>query len=138
MTKRTKRLLITFCVIAGVIIAASIILRIVLTKERLTTMIVPRIEARAGAEIEFVDIGIRFPFGFGVSIDGLKVSKVLPEGGSVDLSAAEFNVDVSLMSLVRRKPEIKSVTLDGASLRLAGVPPGMDVEVEELGARLSM
>ena len=58
MTKRTKRLLITICVIAGVIIAASIILRIVLTKERLTAMIVPRIEARAGANIEFTDIGI--------------------------------------------------------------------------------
>ncbi len=138
MTKRTKRLLITLCVIAGVIIAASIILRIVLTKERLTALIVPRIEARAGAEIEFVDIGVRFPFGFGVRIDGLQVSKVLPEGGTVDLSADGFNVDVSLMSLVKRKPEVKSVTLDGATLSMTEVAPGMDLEVEQLGAKLSM
>ncbi len=138
MTKRTNRLLITLGVIVGVIIVASIVLRIVLTKERLTAMIVPRIEARAGAEIEFADIGIRFPFGFGVSIDQLQVSKVLPEGGTVDLSAAKFNVDVSLMSLVRRMPEVKSVTLGGATLSLAGVAPDIDVKVEELGARLSM
>lgn len=138
MTKRTKRLLVTLCVIVGVIMAASIILRVVLTKERLTAMVVPRIEARAGAEIEFTDIGIRFPFGFGVRIDGLKVSKVMPEGGTVDLTAAKFNVDVSLMSLVRRRPEVKSVTLGGAALAMAGVAPGMDVEVEDLGAKLSM
>ena len=138
MTKRTNRLLITLGVIVGVIIVASIVLRIVLTKERLTAMIVPRIEARAGAEIEFADIGIRFPFGFGVSIDQLQVSKVLPEGGTVDLSAAKFNVDVSLMTHVRRMPEVKSVTLGGATLSLAGVAPDMDVKVEELGARLSL
>ena len=138
MTRRSKRLLITLCVIAGVVIAASIILRIVLTKERLTAMIVPRIEARAGANIEFTDIGIRFPFGFGVRIDGLKVAKALPEGGMVDLSAAKFNVDVSLMSLIRRRPEVKSVTLGGASLSLAGTQSGIDVEIDELEARLSM
>jgi len=138
MTKRTKRLLITLCVIAGVIIAASIILRLVLTKERLTALIVPRLEARAGAEIEFADIGVRFPFGFGVRIDGLQVSRAMPEGGKVELSAAKFNVDVSLMSLVRRKPEVKSVTLDGAALDLTGVAPGMDVEVTDLCAKLSM
>jgi len=138
MKKRTKRLLITLCVIVGVIIAVSIILRVVMTKERLTAMVVPRIEARAGAEIEFTDIGIRFPFGFGVRIDGLKVSKVMPEGGRVDLAAVKFNVDVSLMSLIKRKPEVKSVTLGGAVLNLANVLPGTNVAVEDLGARLSM
>jgi uncharacterized protein involved in outer membrane biogenesis len=138
MTRRSKRLLITLCVIAGVIIAASIILRIVLTKERLTAMIVPRIESRAGANIEFTDIGIRFPFGFGVRIDDLKVAKALPESGMVDLSAAKFNVDVSLMSLIKRRPEFKSVTLEGASLSLSGTPSGIDVEIDELEARLSM
>ncbi len=138
MTKRTKRLLVTLCVIAGVIIAASIILRVVLTKERLTAMIVPRIEARAGAEIEFADIGIRFPFGFGVRIDRLQVSRVMPEGGAISLTAEKFNVDVSLMSLVRRRPEVKSVTLGGAALSITGVAPDIDVEVEQLGAKLSM
>ncbi len=138
MTKRTKRLLVTLCVIAGVIIAASIILRVVLTKERLTAIIVPRIEARVGANIEFTDIGIRFPFGFGVRIDGLKVAKALPEGGIVDLSAAKFNVDVSLMSLIRRRPEVKSVKLGGATLSLAGTQSGIDVEIDGLDARLSM
>ena len=138
MTKRTKKLLIALCVIAGVIIATSIILRVVLTKERLTAMIVPRIEARTGANIEFTDIGIRFPFGFGVRLDGLKITKDLPEGGMVDLSAAKFNVDVSLMSLIRRRPEVKSVTLGGAALSLTHAPSGTDVEIDELEARLSM
>jgi uncharacterized protein involved in outer membrane biogenesis len=138
MTKRTKRILITLCVIAGVIIAASVILRVVFTKERLTAMIVPRIEARTGAQIHFTDIGIRFPFGFGVSIDGLEVSRAVPEGGQAGLKAAKFNVNVSLMSLIRKKPEIKSVTLGGASLSLTGTGKGIDVEVEELDAKLSM
>jgi len=138
MTKRTKRFLITLCVIAGVIIVASVVLRAVFTKERLTAMIVPRIEARAGAQIRFDDIGIRFPFGFGVSIDGLEVSRVLPDGGKADLKAAKFNVNVSLMSLIRKKPEIKSVTLGGASLSLTGTAKGIDLEVGELDARLSM
>jgi len=138
MTKRTKKLLIALCIIVGVIIATSIILRVMLTKERLTAMIVPRIEARTSANIEFTDIGIRFPFGFGVRLDGLKITKDLPEGGMVDLSAAKFNVDVSLMSLIRRRPEVKSVTLGGAALSLTHAPSGIDVEIEELEARLSM
>lgn len=138
MTKRTKRLIVTLCIIAGVIIAASIILRVVLTKERLTAMIVPRIETRAGANIEFTDIGIRFPFGFGVRIDDLKVAKALPEGGMVDLSASKFNVDVSLTSLIMRRPEVKSVALGGASLSLTGMQAGIDIEIDELGVRLSM
>jgi hypothetical protein len=138
MSKRTKRILVTICVIAGVVIAASVILRLVLTKEKLTAMVVPRIEARTGAEIEFSDIGIRFPFGFGVRIDGLKVSRDMPGQGSIDVTAANLNVDVSLMSLIRRKPEIKSVTLGGAAMLLSGMPPGKALKVEDLSARLSM
>jgi hypothetical protein len=138
MKKGMKNLIVTVCIIAGVVAGASIILRIVLTKERLKAMIVPRIEERIEARIEIGDIGIRFPFGFGVRISDLSFGKDIPGTGRLELEAGRLNADASLLSLIKRKPEIKSVTIGGASLNLAGEGSGLDVEVERLAARLSM
>ena len=75
MTRGRKRLLVVLCVLIGLIAVLSIAVRLVLTKDRLLAIVVPRIEERVQAAITVQDIGVRFPFGFGVDVKGWRAGR---------------------------------------------------------------
>ncbi|MBN2184735.1 MAG: hypothetical protein JW746_05360 [Candidatus Krumholzibacteriota bacterium] len=113
---KKKNLLIGVLIAAVIVLAASIFLRVILTKERLAAMIVPRLEKAVDASIEIGDIGIRFPFGFGVDIGKMTFVKELPGTGTIRFDSEKITVDASLISLIRRNPEIKRVSVKNGSL----------------------
>ena len=80
MKKTQKRLLVTLCVIVGIVAVLSVAVRLILTREALMELVLPRLERAVRAEITVSDIGVRFPFGFGVDIKGLSFEKTLPQG----------------------------------------------------------
>lgn len=138
MTRRKRTLFIVLCVIVGLIVVASVAVRLVFTRDRLMTLVVPRIEKRIGAKIGIGDIGIRFPFGFGVDIRDLTFEKPLPDGSELHFSSGTVTVRASLLSLLRRKPEINSIAVENANVKLLGTPKGIDIIAGGLKASLSV
>lgn len=131
-------MLIALCAVLGIVVILSVALRIILTKEVLMDLVVPRLERAVRAEIAVGDIGVRFPFGFGVDIKGLSFEKTLPRGERVCFESETIVARASLLSLVRRKPAIKSVDIKNGSISASGGPQGIDAKVAGLRARLSM
>ncbi|MBU8920336.1 MAG: hypothetical protein KOO63_00600 [Bacteroidales bacterium] len=133
MKSRNKKGLIALTVIAVLIIAVSVTLRMMLSRDRLVALIVPRIEEAVDASISIGDIGIRFPFGFGVNVSDLSFEKTLPGSGDLSVNAARTSVNVSLMSLVRKRPNIEKVDVEDAVIVFSGT--GTDPGIELHGVR---
>lgn len=125
-------------VAAAVVAAATVTLRLVLTRERLIAFVLPRIEGAVGARVSVGDISIQFPFGFGVEIGELSFGKVLPDGSELSFSADKAVMKASLLSLVRRRPEIESAVVLGGSVGLSALERRPGVRLRGLEARASM
>jgi hypothetical protein len=138
MKKTQKRLLITLCVVIGIVVILSVAIRVILTRDVLMDLVVPRLERAVRAEITIQDIGVRFPFGFGVDIKGLSFEKTLPQGERVSFESETIVARASLLSLVKRKPIIKRVDIENGRISATGGPQRIDAKVEELRANLSM
>ncbi len=138
MSKAKRIVSIVIIIVAVLVLAAAVAVRLILTRERLMTLVVPRIEKKLDASVGIDDIGVRFPFGFGIDAKGLSFSKVLPDSSTVTFTSDKIVFRASLFSLIRRKPEIKKVTVDNGAVRLTGHPKGIDVTLEGLSAGFSM
>ncbi|MBN1164932.1 MAG: hypothetical protein JXB45_10160 [Candidatus Krumholzibacteriota bacterium] len=135
---KRKKLVVTLLVLAGIIVAASVALRLVLTRDKLLALIVPRIEKAVQAEITIGDIGIRFPFGFGVSAREVAFTKALPPGKTLRFDTERLEVKVSLISLIRRQPEIHKVEIKGGAIKFSGGKAETRAELEGIQAEMSM
>ena len=138
MKKTSRRLLIATCVIVGIVILLSVAVRLILTRDVLMELVIPRLESAVGAEIQVGDIGVRFPFGFGVDIRDLSFEKSIPQGGTLTVGAERFVAKASLLSLIKKKPMIKSVDISGGSLGISGGERADGAGIEGLLAKLSM
>ena len=138
MKKSQKRILVVLCVAIGIVVILSVALRVMLTKEVLMDLVVPRLEQAVRAEITAQDIGVRFPFGFGVDIKGLSFEKTLTQGERVSFESETIVARASLLSLVKRRPVIKRVDIENGRISAAGGTQGIDARVEGLRAVLSM
>lgn len=138
MKRKKRNLIVVLCVIVGVVLIASVVLRLVLTRERLIALIVPRVEKAVRAEIQIGDIGISFPFGFGVDVRDLAFRKALPDGGDLSFASEKVVFRASLLSLIRRRPEIKKIEARGGTLTMAGIPRGLDVLLGGVEAGMSL
>ncbi|MDZ7860819.1 MAG: AsmA-like C-terminal region-containing protein [Candidatus Krumholzibacteriota bacterium] len=119
MKRINRKLLVTLVVIAIVVIAASVALRVVFTDDKLISMIVPRIEKNLGAGVEVGDVKIEFPFGFGVEVERLRVSKELESGEEIGFYSESAEVKASLMSLIRRKPKLTKVRINRGDITIS-------------------
>ena len=137
MKRKGRVTVIILCIAAGLLIVATVGVRLVLTRERLLTLVVPRIERRVGAKIRIGDIGVRFPFGFGVDVKDLVFDKQLPDSSVLSVATESVIVKASLLSLIRKRPEIDRVDVRGGDISLTGDPRGIDVQVTGLRADLS-
>ncbi len=138
MKRKRRNLIVVLCVIVGVVLIASVVLRLVLTRERLIALIVPRVEKAVQAEIRIGDIGISFPFGFGVDVHDLAFRKALPDGGGLSFVSEKVVFRASLLSLIRRRPEIKKIEVRGGTLTMAGTPRRPDVLLGGVEAGMSV
>ncbi len=138
MKRKGRVFVIVLCVIVGILIVATVAVRLVLTKDRLIALVVPRIERRVGATIEIGDIGVRFPFGFGVDVRDLVFDKQLPDSSYLSVATERVIVKASLLSLIRKKPEIDRVEIRGGDVFLTGTPRGIDVKLAGLESDLSV
>ncbi len=138
MKRTSRRLLIAACVIVGIVILLSVAARLILTRDVLMELVVPRLETAVGAEIQVGDIGVRFPFGFGVDIRDLSFEKSIPQGEMLVVGAERLVAKASLLSLIKKRPVIKSVDISGGSLSISGGERADGAGVEGLVAELSM
>ncbi|MCK4350495.1 MAG: hypothetical protein KAX13_06535, partial [Candidatus Krumholzibacteria bacterium] len=138
MKRTSRRLLIAACVIVGIVILLSVAVRLILTRDALMELVIPRLETAVGAEIQVGDIGVRFPFGFGVDIRDLSFQKSIPQGETLTVGAERFVAKASLLSLIKKKPMIKSVDISGGSLSISGGERADGAGIEGLLAELSM
>jgi hypothetical protein len=138
MKRNTRRILITLCVIMGVVVVLSVAVRVILTRDVLVDLVVPRLERVVGARISIGDIGVRFPFGFGVDIKDLSFQKAMPQGETIAFESETLVARASLLSLVKRKPVIKRVDVSGGKISVTGGRQTAEALVEGFSANLSM
>ncbi len=114
MPKR-KGLKILLCVIGVLvllIIIASVVIKIVFTKEKLMAMIKPRMETTLKREVEIQDVSISIFGGLGADVEGVKIHN-LP--GYTQKELFEFktlSLRVKFWPLFRKRIEIQKLILD--------------------------
>ncbi|MGB2696452.1 MAG: AsmA-like C-terminal region-containing protein [Candidatus Zixiibacteriota bacterium] len=94
------------------IIITSVVIKIVFTKEKLMTMIKPRMEAALNREVEIQDVSISIIGGLGADMEGVKIHN-LP--GYTHKELFEFktlSIRVKFWPLLRKRIEIKKLILD--------------------------
>jgi len=138
MAAKRKGLLITLAVVACVVVAAVVAVRLVFTQEKLMAIVLPRVERMVDAKVTIGGIKVNFPFGFGVDIEDLRFGKTLPDTTELDFSSEKVTVRASLLSLLRRKPEITSAVVHGGSVTLVNANKGREIGLRGLEAQLAM
>ena len=138
MERKKRTALITLCVIAAIIVAAIVTVRVLLTRERLLAIILPKVEQAVDAKVTVGDIGIRFPFGFGVDVTDLSFEKVLPDSSSLAFSSGTVTVRASLVSLIKRTPEITAADVRKGRLSLFNPKQKTELVLRGLESHFSM
>ncbi len=138
MARKGRNLLITLCVVVGLFVVAAVGVRLFLTRDKLLAVIVPRVEKALDAKVSIGDIGVNFPFGLGVDITALSFEKTLPDTSALAFTSEKVTVRSSLMSLLKRKPEIKSADVQGGAVTVTNAKKGREIKILGLGARFSM
>jgi hypothetical protein len=138
MARKGRGLLITLCVIIGIFVVAVVALRLFLTREKLLAIMIPRVEKAVDAKVSIGDIGINFPFGLGVDIDELRFDKTLPDTSTLEFSSKKVTVRSSLMSLLRRQPEIKAADVKGGTVIVGNARKRLEIRLLGLDSHLSM
>jgi len=138
MARKGRSIIITLCVVVGLFVVAAVGVRLFLTREKLLAVIVPRVEKAIDAKVSIGDIGINFPFGLGVDITALSFEKTLPDTSALEFTSEKVTVRSSLMSLLRRKPEIKSADVQGGEVTVTNAKKGREIKLLGLGAHISM
>lgn len=134
MARKGRVFVVTLGVIVVLIIVAAVAVRLFFTREKLVGMIVPRIERAVDAQVTIGDIGINFPFGFGVDIEDLSFRKTLPDTNELSFSSEKVTARASLMSLIRRKPEIKAADVQGGVVILSNPNKKTELQLRGLDA----
>lgn len=112
--KSKKGLKILMGIVAGIIILlvlASVVVKIVFTKEKLLSMLVPKIETALKRKVEIGDINVSIWGGLGVDVKGMKV---LNPSGFVQEELFKFDklsIRVKFMPLLRKRIEVKKLIL---------------------------
>jgi len=138
MAAKRKGLLIALAVVACVVAAAVVAVRLVFTQEKLMAIVLPRVERMVDAKVTIGDIKVNFPFGFGVDIEDLRFGKTLPDTTELDFSSRRVTIRASLLSLLRRKPEITSAAVRGGSVTLVNANKDREIGLRGLEAQLAM
>ncbi|MDH4223597.1 MAG: AsmA family protein [candidate division Zixibacteria bacterium] len=102
--------------IAGILIAlliiSSLAVKLIFTREKLLSLIKPRVEEAINRKVSIEDVSPSIFKGLGVDIKGLTVSN-LPGYSSEDLfRISKFSVRVKFLPLLRKRIEVKKIILE--------------------------
>jgi len=138
MKNKRKTALIILAAAVVAVLAASLVLRAVLTRDRLISLIVPKMEKAVDARITIGDMGIRFPFGFGVNVKDISFVKSMPDSTVIDFRAGDAQVRVSLMSLIRKRPEIGRLDVNNSTVTFSFPAKGTEVVLSDVRGSMKM
>ena len=119
--KSKKGLKILIGVVAGIIILlilATLVVKIIFTKEKLLSLLVPKVEAVLKRKVEIEDITVSIWGGLGVDVKGMKVLN--PPGFVHEelLKFEQLSVRVRFLPLLRKRIEIKKLILESPEINL--------------------
>ena len=119
--KSRKGFKILIGIVAGVIvllIAASFAVKIIFTKEKLMSMLVPRIEAALEREVEIGDVSVSIWGGLGADVKGMRVLN--PPGFVHEelFRFDQFSIRVKFWPLLRKRIEVKKLILENPEINL--------------------
>jgi len=119
--KSKKGLKILIGVVAGVIILiilASVVVKIVFTREKLLSLLVPEIEEALKRDVEIDDITVSIIGGLGADVMGLRVLN--PAGFACEelFKFNQLSIRVKFLPLLRKRIEIKKLILEGPEINL--------------------
>ena len=108
-------------IVAGVIvllIAASFAVKIIFTKEKLMSMLVPRIEVALEREVEIGDVSVSIWGGLGADVKGMRVLN--PPGFVHEelFRFDQFSIRVKFWPLLRKRIEVKKLILENPEINL--------------------
>lgn len=126
--KSKKGLKIIIGVIAGVIIfllLVTLAVKIIFTKEKLLSLLVPKIEQALNRKVQIDDISVSIFGGLGVEVKGMRV---LNPSGFTQKELFKFDqlsVRVKLLPLLRKRIEVKKLILKNPLINLEKNPEGI-------------
>jgi AsmA protein len=126
--KSNRTLKILIGTIAGIIvllILVSVIVKIVFTKEKLLSMLVPRIETALNREVEIDDVSVSIWGGLGVDVEGMKVQN---NPGFIQQELFKFDrlsIRVKFWPLLRKRVELKKLILENPEINLEKTTQGI-------------
>ena len=126
--KSKKGFKILVGIVVGIILlilAATVIVKLVFTKEKLMAMLVPRIETALNRKVEIQDVSVSIWRGLGVDVTGMKVLN--PPGFNQDvlLKFDQLQVRVKLLPLLHKRIEISKLILKDPVINLEKTPAGV-------------
>ena len=113
MTRKAKRWTILIALPLLLIAAAIVALKLVLTEERLTALIVPPLESATHRSVKIERVSLRLIPPIGVDVFGLQISN-RPDQGFTDrpmLELPELTVDLKLWPLLKKRLEVNAIVL---------------------------
>ncbi len=119
--KSKKGLKILIGVIVGIVIlllAVSLVAKIIFTKEKLLSLVVPKIEQALARKVEIDDVSISIFRGLGVDIEGMRIFN--PDGFEVEqfVKFDQLLVRVKFWPLLRKRVEVKKLILQSPLINL--------------------
>jgi uncharacterized protein involved in outer membrane biogenesis len=119
--KSKKGLKILIGVVVGIIVLlllASLVAKIIFTKEKLLSLVVPRVEQALNRKVEIDDVSISIFGGLGVDINGMRVFN--PDGFEVRefIKFDQLLVRVKFWPLLRKRVEVKRLILKSPLINL--------------------
>ena len=108
MSKGLKITTIVIVVIAVVTVVLALAVRSIMTSARVRGIIVERIEKRVGADIDVGGVSTSFPFGMDIDLRDVGFRKVDRKGKSIEFASDVVAVHPSIISIIRKKPELSS------------------------------
>ncbi len=124
MKKTVKILLWTVGVLLVLLLAATLVLKLYLTKERILTWVIPPLEEKLHRTVSVADAGAGLT---GIHLDGLDVRSTGAKEPSV--SARGIKIRWNLLSLLRAKLEVGEVLLVEPRIYVIRLPNGaLDID----------
>lgn len=116
--KGLKILIGIVIVIVVLIVLVSLVAKIIFTKEKLLSLVVPKIEQAINRKVEIDDISVSIFGGLGVNIKGMHIFN--PDGFEVEefLNFDQLLVRVKFWPLLRKRIEVKKLILKSPLINL--------------------
>ncbi len=138
MTRKGKKKVWTIIIAVPIVllVAAVVVLKLIFTSDRLTSMVIPPLENATERTVKLDHVSLRFFPPIGVVVEGLQILNP-PEQGFSDrpmLELPELSLDLNLWPLLKNRVEINSIVLKNPMVFLETTREGrsMNERVEVL------